>query len=250
MASTREAEERRSGPSSAGDQRDGRVDAQPQRVERRGRIADRLVVPVETAEVLRAHDTVTGSWRRPPVAVESFVRASGAHACTAQNGAHWCASVVALTVADVHAALRQALLDHRVHVHERLDGDAQDALAEHLAQPLVLPGQRRGRERRERCRCPRSQFWQMSRQIDAIDGMRQRRLLPEQAEQRLLDRRPQRLVDRAVGDAVREQVGLEVEELLEPVVADERDERAATCRRRRAAGSPPSSSAGASTAAR
>src|SRR3989441_6145704 len=43
--------------------------------------------------------------------------------------------------ADVHAALQQALFQHRVHVHERLDRDALDALPEEPAHPVALPQQ-------------------------------------------------------------------------------------------------------------
>ena len=42
--------------------------------------------------------------------------------------------------ADVHAALEEPLLEHRVHVHERLDGDALDPLGDELAEArCVLP---------------------------------------------------------------------------------------------------------------
>ena len=125
---------------------------------------------------------------------------------------------------DMHAALREALLDHRVDVHEGLDGDALDALAEELAQSLVLTGQRRGGELRERADA------EVAARADVLPQgtdrrVRQRRLLAEQVEQRLLDRVLELLVDAAVGDPVRDQVGVQIEELLEPVVPDELGER-------------------------
>src|SRR2546426_1391143 len=52
--------------------------------------------------------------------------------------------------ADVHAALQQALFQHRVHVHERLDRDALDALPEEPAHPVALPQQGAPRESQQR----------------------------------------------------------------------------------------------------
>ena len=175
-----------------------------------------------------------GTWRgsltagpRPRAAARRRWRSGSARAAPGLHGAERRALVGAGLLVDrrdVHAALGQALLDHRVHVHERLDRHAQDPLPQQPPQAVVLAREPGGGQRRQRADA------EVAAGADvAPDGghrrVRQRGLLRQQVEQRALHRGPQLLGDRVVGDPVGEHVGLEVEPLLEPVVADQRHQR-------------------------
>ena len=153
----------------------GREDAQPQRVERR-----RLPVTIDLPG--RAPPGAGRSSRAPRAASGSPPRSrSGCPTAaprpaprrTARTGGRR-SPLSPFDGRHVHAALGEPLLDHRVHVHERLHGHAQHPLPQHRrAAVRAGPGSEPAASV-ARVPMPRSQLVQMSLQMVAIDGCESR----------------------------------------------------------------------------
>src|SRR4051794_1817923 len=139
-------------------QGDGGEHAEPQRVERR----------LDVRQLLTHHLPRVAAHRGAPVAVEMRERHNGGQAWTAQNGAHWWLSS-ALTVATCtqHWVSRSSII-----VFMSMKGFT---VTRRTRSPSILrsrwcrPGSRDDASM-ARVPIPRSQFWQMSSQIEDIDG--------------------------------------------------------------------------------
>src|SRR5439155_14737543 len=140
------------------------------------------------------------------------------------DGAEWGALMRGLCVAplrtDVNAALQQPLLDHRAHVHERLYGDALDALGHELAEAASVAEQRVARETDEGGEAEVAALADVAEEL-CQRRMGERALFAQEPEQRFLGERAELGIELRISDAVRHQV----EVRLEPFASYDRDER-------------------------
>lgn len=116
----------------------------------------------------------------------------------------------------MHAALHQPLFDHRRHIHERFDRDAEHPLPQQPPQLAPSPGQRAGGQ------CQQGRHAQVAILADQTPHVghlrvRQRRLFGEQRQQRFTHCQPQLAGNIPVGDAVCDQAQF----VFEVVVTDQ-----------------------------
>ena len=152
-----------------------------------------------------------------PARSESFRRWSAGQACAAQKGTHWCPAARPRSPTwTQHCG--QPLLDRRVDVHERLDGDPLHPLAQQVAQDSRFPSSDSPASRRQR-REPRSQAVQTcgtARRSPAGPASAR-----EEAEKRLLHHR-RRSAD---SSGVHDPVGSPARDAPSALVPDDRRQR-------------------------
>jgi len=121
---------------------------------------------------------------------------------------------------DVHATLQQPLLEHRVHVHERLDRDSFDPLGNELPKACRVAEKGITSESDERRQAKITAFAHVTEDL-RDRRMRQRALFTEQSQQRLLEQTSKLCAHLRIIDPVRNKI----EVRFEALVSDDADQR-------------------------